>query len=63
MSDINKIAGENIRLFIESSELKNSFVMERAGIDKNAFYNMLNGTGNIEEHIKGARHIAIKLSF
>lgn len=26
--------------------------MERAGIDKNAFYDMLNGKGNIEEHIR-----------
>lgn len=26
--------------------------MERAGIDKNAFYDMLNGKGNIDEHIK-----------
>ncbi|MBJ7986911.1 hypothetical protein [Bacillus cereus] len=52
MSEINKIAGENIKVFIESRELKNSFVMERAGIGKNAFYDMLNGKGNIEEHIK-----------
>lgn len=26
--------------------------MERAGIGKNAFYDMLNGKDNIEEHIK-----------
>lgn len=52
MSEINKIAGKNIRVFIESRDLKNSFVMERTGISKNAFYNMLNGKGNIEEHIK-----------
>ncbi|HDX9711788.1 TPA: hypothetical protein ROY21_003685 [Bacillus cereus] len=52
MSEINKIAGEHIRVFIESRELKNSWVMERAGIGKNAFYDMLNGKGNIEEHIK-----------
>ncbi|MCC2382004.1 hypothetical protein [Bacillus cereus] len=52
MSDINKIVGENIRVFIESRELKNSWVMERAGIRENAFYDMLNGKGNIEEHIK-----------
>ncbi|MGE7888994.1 hypothetical protein ACQKN7_16725 [Bacillus cereus] len=52
MSDINKIVGENIRVFIESRELKNSWVMESAGIGKNAFYDMLNGKGNIEEHIK-----------
>ncbi|USK99661.1 hypothetical protein [Bacillus tropicus] len=52
MNYINKIAGKNIRVFIESRELKNSWVMERAGIGKNAFYNMLNGKGNIEEHIK-----------
>lgn len=52
MIDINKIAGENIRVFIESRELKNSWVMERAGIDKAAFYDMLNGKGNIDKHIK-----------
>ncbi|CKF94247.1 MULTISPECIES: hypothetical protein [Bacillus cereus group] len=52
MSDINKIVGKNIRVFIESRELMNSWVMERAGIGKNAFYDMLNGKGNIEEHIK-----------
>ncbi|MGM1462929.1 hypothetical protein [Bacillus cereus group sp. BceL310] len=52
MSAINKIADENIRVFIESRELKNSWVMERAGIGENAFYDMLNGKDNIEEHIK-----------
>ncbi|QWI25662.1 hypothetical protein EXW34_31315 (plasmid) [Bacillus mycoides] len=51
MTDIKKIVGENIRVFIESRDLKNSWVMERAGIGKNAFYDMLNGKGNIEEHI------------
>lgn len=48
----NKIAGENIRVFIESRELKNSWVMERTDIGENAFYDMLNGKDNIEEHIK-----------
>ncbi|MGE7633636.1 hypothetical protein ACQKMZ_15280 [Bacillus paramycoides] len=52
MSEINKIAGENIRIFIESRDLKNSWVMEITGIGKNAFYDMLNGKGNTEEHIK-----------
>ncbi|WP_088349019.1 hypothetical protein [Bacillus cereus] len=52
MSDINKIVGENIREFIESRDLMNSWVMERAGIEENAFYDMLNGKSNIEEHIK-----------
>ena len=33
----NKIAGENIRVFIESRELKNSWVMERTDIGENAF--------------------------
>ena len=51
MSDINKIVGENIRVFIESRELKNSWIIERAGIDKTAFYDMLNGKGNIDKHI------------
>ncbi|MED1092171.1 hypothetical protein [Bacillus paramycoides] len=51
MTDIKKIVGENIRVFIESRDLKNSWVMERTGIGKNAFYDMLNGKGNIEEHI------------
>lgn len=55
MSGINKILGENIRVFIESRELKHSFVMERAGIHKNAFYNMLNGKGNIEKTYKEAK--------
>ncbi|EOO17201.1 hypothetical protein HB665_28845 [Bacillus paranthracis] len=52
MSDINKIAGENIRVFIESRDLMNTFLMERTGICKNAFYYILNGKGNIEEYIK-----------
>ncbi|WP_255292085.1 hypothetical protein [Bacillus thuringiensis] len=52
MSGIYKIAGENIRVFIESRDLMNSFVMERTGISKNAFYDMLNGKGNIQEHKK-----------
>ncbi|XLP21843.1 hypothetical protein ACFMB7_25480 [Bacillus toyonensis] len=51
MSDINKIAGENIRVFIESRERKNSWIMERAGIDKNAFYDMLSGKGNIDVQV------------
>lgn len=38
MSDINKIVGENIRVFIESRDLKNSWVMESVGIGENAFY-------------------------
>ena len=37
MSDIYKIAGENIRVFIESRDLMNTFLMERTGICKNAF--------------------------
>lgn len=48
MSEINKIAGENIRVFIEARNLMNSFVIERTEISKNAFYDMLNGKGNIE---------------
>ncbi|HFJ9462677.1 hypothetical protein ORM92_03155 [Bacillus cereus] len=52
MSDINKNVDENIRVFIKSRELKNSWVMARTEIGKNAFYAMLNGKGNIEEHIK-----------
>ncbi|MBJ8006724.1 hypothetical protein [Bacillus cereus] len=51
MSDINKIAGENIRIFIESRELKNSWVMEMAGIEENAFYDMLSGKGNIDVQV------------
>ncbi|MCU7667452.1 hypothetical protein [Bacillus thuringiensis] len=51
MSDTNKIAGENIRVFIESRELKNSWIMERAGIGENDFYDMLNGKGNIDVHV------------
>ncbi|MED1114025.1 hypothetical protein [Bacillus paramycoides] len=51
MSDINKIAGENIRVFIESRELKHSWIMARAAIDENDFYDVLNGKGNMDVHI------------
>lgn len=51
MRDINKIVDKNIRVFIESRKLKNSWVMERAGIGKNAFYDMLNGKGNIDVNV------------
>ncbi|OJD60905.1 hypothetical protein [Bacillus sp. NH11B] len=51
MKDINKIVGQNIQTFLESRNLNNLWVMERAEIDKNAFYDMLNGNGNIGEHI------------
>ncbi|MCU5328199.1 hypothetical protein [Bacillus wiedmannii] len=52
MKDINKIVGQNIQTFLESRDLNNLWVMERAEIDKNAFYDMLNGKGNTEENIK-----------
>ncbi|MGG0299575.1 hypothetical protein ABEY59_05475 [Bacillus albus] len=51
MSDINRIVGENIRVFIESRELKHSWIMERARIDENAFYDMLSGKGNIDGQV------------
>lgn len=51
MSDINKIADGNIRVLIGSRELKNSWVIERTGIGKNAFYDMLDGKGNIYVHV------------
>ncbi|MDM5375224.1 hypothetical protein QUF96_27855 [Bacillus bombysepticus] len=51
MSDINKIADGNIRALIGSRELKNSWVIERTGIGKNAFYDMLDGKGNIYVHV------------
>ncbi|MGN4423545.1 hypothetical protein ACTFQN_06790 [Bacillus cereus group sp. MYBK30-1] len=51
MSEINKVVGENIRVFIESRELKGSWVMEMAGIDENAFYDMLSGKGNIDVQV------------
>ncbi|HDX9701703.1 TPA: hypothetical protein ROY42_005626 [Bacillus thuringiensis] len=51
MEDIKKIVGNNIKTFIESRERKNSWVIERTGIGKNAYYDMLNGKGNIDEHI------------
>ncbi|MGE7888988.1 hypothetical protein ACQKN7_16695 [Bacillus cereus] len=51
MNDINKIVGQNIQTFLESRDLNNLWVMERAEIDKKAFYDMLNGNGNIGEHV------------
>ncbi|ONG61245.1 hypothetical protein [Bacillus cereus] len=51
MNDINKIVGQNIQTFLESRNLNNLWVMERAEIDKNDFYDMLNGTCNISEHV------------
>ncbi|HDR7257905.1 TPA: hypothetical protein QCX12_001552 [Bacillus paranthracis] len=51
MNEINKVVGENIRVFIESRELKDSWVMEMSGIDVNAFYDMLSGKGNIDVQV------------
>ncbi|PEU81499.1 hypothetical protein CN394_11090 [Bacillus anthracis] len=51
MINSNKIAGENIKKFIESRELNVNWVMERTGIDRAAFYNMLSGTGNVDVYV------------
>lgn len=51
MIDIKKIVGNNIKTFIESRERKHSWVIERTGIKKNAYYDMLNGKDIIDEHI------------
>ncbi|WP_019779244.1 hypothetical protein, partial [Streptococcus sobrinus] len=32
--------------------ISKNWVMERTGIGKTAFYNMLNGKGEIEEHVQ-----------
>ena len=52
MSAINKIADENIRVFIESRELKEFMGNGESWHWGECFYDMLNGKDNIEEHIK-----------
>ncbi|HFO1035180.1 TPA: hypothetical protein ACHIRZ_004469 [Bacillus paranthracis] len=51
MINKNKIAGENIKNFIESRELNDSWVMERANIDRIAYYEMLGGRGEMDINI------------
>ncbi|BCD00023.1 hypothetical protein BC30048_2925 [Bacillus cereus] len=51
MINSNKIIGENIKSFIESRDLRMDWVMEMAGIDRTAFYDMLKGKGKIDIHV------------
>lgn len=52
MDKINKRAGENIRKFIESKKISNTWVIKRTGIGKTAFYDMLNGKGRVDVHVE-----------
>ncbi|GAB6461949.1 hypothetical protein bcgnr5390_11820 [Bacillus luti] len=51
MTDIQKVVGDNIKTFVESRERKHSWVIERTGIEKNTYYDMLHGKGIIDENI------------
>ncbi|HFK1498008.1 TPA: hypothetical protein ACGXMW_002258 [Bacillus paranthracis] len=51
MSEINKIVGKNIKTFLESRKLNNTWVIDRIDINKNAFYDMLNGKGCVDIHV------------
>lgn len=48
---INQLVGENVRKYIESRGISHSWVMERTGIKKTAYYNFLNGKGNVEQYL------------
>lgn len=47
MSDINKIVGNNIRDFIKARGKQHTWVLERTGMNKKTFYNLLNGKGDV----------------
>ncbi|HFJ9467883.1 hypothetical protein [Bacillus cereus group sp. BfR-BA-01495] len=51
MINSNKIAGENIKKFIESRGLNINWIMERADIDRTTFNNMLKGIGKLDVYI------------
>lgn len=51
MVNTNKIVGQNVKKYIESKGIKHSWVMERTGIKKTAYYNFLKGEGNVEEYV------------
>ncbi|MDT7985590.1 hypothetical protein REO40_13850 [Clostridium perfringens] len=47
-----EIAGTNIKKYLDAKEVKHSWVMERTGISKKAFYDLLRGEGNVDKHIE-----------
>ncbi|MGZ0087180.1 hypothetical protein ACWNXI_16870 [Caldibacillus thermoamylovorans] len=51
MVNTNKIVGQNVKKYIEGKGIKHSWVMERTGIKKTAYYNFLKGEGNVEEYV------------
>ncbi|PGU51912.1 hypothetical protein COD70_26240 [Bacillus cereus] len=52
MVNSNKIIWGNIKSFIECRELSMDWVMERADIDRTAFYDMLKGKEEIDIYVK-----------
>jgi|HigsolmetaGSP11D_1036233.scaffolds.fasta_scaffold11714_3 hypothetical protein len=52
MAKTNKIVGQNVKEYIERKGLKHSWVMERTGIKKTAYYKFLKGEGNVEEYVE-----------
>ncbi|MGY0691352.1 hypothetical protein ACW2QC_01005 [Virgibacillus sp. FSP13] len=49
MSETKRIIGENIKNYLEAKGVKHSWVIDRLGISKGAFYNFLRGEGNVDQ--------------
>ncbi|MEK4176430.1 hypothetical protein [Aeribacillus sp. FSL W8-0870] len=49
MSETKKIIGENIRKYLDAKGVKHSWVIDRLGISKGAFYRFLKGEGNVDQ--------------
>ncbi|MGG0511268.1 hypothetical protein [Priestia megaterium] len=47
MSNINKLVGDNIRNYIKARGKQHTWVIERTGMNKKTFYNLLNGQGDV----------------
>ncbi|NRD80848.1 hypothetical protein HPT25_26325 [Bacillus sp. BRMEA1] len=50
--DTKKIVGENIRLYIDSVGRNNQWVINKTGIPRATFYNLLNGEGDLSKGIE-----------
>lgn len=50
VKDINLIVGNNIRNFIAAKNKQHTWVIERTGMSKKTFYNLLDGKGNVTKH-------------
>ncbi|GEL77076.1 hypothetical protein [Tenuibacillus multivorans] len=50
MSETKKIIGENVKSYLEAKGIKHSWVIERLGVSKGAFYNFLRGEGNVDQY-------------